>query len=272
MPITTAAFDWVRTVVEADAAIVLDNGKEYLVESRLSPLARAAGSPDVSAFVDKLRSTADSAARDRVVEALTTNETSWFRDGGPFAALENTIVPALCAQRSTMQNVRVWSAACSTGQEPYSIAMILRDTVVATGGRCQILATDLSPAVLAQAKQGRYNQVEMNRGLPANRLVSHFKREGMRWQASEDLRRMIKFEQMNLARPFPAIGPFDVIFLRNVLIYFSIETRREILRRVRQVCHPNGYLILGSAETTLGVDEKWTRTQIGTTSVYRPLR
>jgi chemotaxis protein methyltransferase CheR len=133
------------------------------------------------------------------------------------------------------------------------------------------MASDLSPTVLAQAKDGLYSQVEINRGLPANKMIAHFKREGMRWRAADDLRKMITFKQMNLARPFTPMGPFDVIFLRNVLIYFSVETRREILRRVRSVCRPDGYLILGGAETTLGVDDKWSRTQIGTTSVYRPI-
>jgi chemotaxis protein methyltransferase CheR len=271
MTLTTSAFEWVCTIVRADAAIVLEPGKEYLVESRLAPLAREAGRPDVTSFIDGVRSSSDRQARDRVVEALTTNETSWFRDGGPFTALEQTIVPQLRKDRGASKTLQVWSAACSTGQEPYSMAMILQDALGVSGWRCQILATDLSPTVLAQAQQGRYNQIEMNRGLPANKLVTHFEREGMRWRANEQLRRMITFKQMNLARPFPPIGPFDVIFLRNVLIYFSIETRREILRRVRTACRPDGYLILGGAETTLGVDEKWSRTQVGTTSVYRPI-
>jgi chemotaxis protein methyltransferase CheR len=271
MTLTTSAFDWVCTVVRSDAAIVLEPGKEYLVESRLAPLARAAGRPDVSSYIEQVRSSSDPRVRDVVVDALTTNETSWFRDSGPFAALEQTIIPQLRKDRGTSKSLQVWSAACSTGQEPYSMAMIFTDTLVADGWRCNIMATDLSPTVLAQAKEGVYSQVEMNRGLPANKMVAHFKREGMRWRASEDLRRMIMFKQMNLARPFTPMGPFDVIFLRNVLIYFSVETRREILRRVRSVCRPDGYLILGGAETTLGVDDKWSRTQIGTTSVYRPI-
>jgi chemotaxis protein methyltransferase CheR len=271
MALTTSAFDWVCTIVRTDAAIVLEAGKEYLVESRLAPLARAAGRPDVSSYIDQARISTDPRIRDRVVEALTTNETSWFRDSGPFTALEQTIIPQLRKDRAASRSLQVWSAACSTGQEPYSMAMILNDSLVADGWRCNILATDLSPTVLAQAQQGSYSQIEMNRGLPAAKLISHFRRDGMRWTAGDELRRMITFKQMNLARPFPSIGPFDIVFLRNVLIYFSVETRREILRRVRAVCRPDGYLVLGGAETTLGVDEKWTRTLVGTTSVYRPI-
>jgi chemotaxis protein methyltransferase CheR len=271
MTLTASAFDWVCATVRDDAAIVLGAGKEYLVESRLAPLARAAGRPDVVSYIEEVRIGANRTARDRLVEALTTNETSWFRDGGPFTALENEIVPQLRRDRAAVKTVNVWSAACSTGQEPYSVAMILHDTLGAQGWQCGITATDLSPSVIAQAQRGTYSQVEMNRGLPASMLAPHFRREAMRWVVNENLRRMITFKQLNLARPFPPIGQFDIIFLRNVLIYFSVDTRREVLRRARAVCKPDGYLVLGGAETTLGVDDSWTRTVMGTTSVYRPL-
>src|SRR3954454_1353481 len=213
MTLTAAAFDWVCTVVRADAAIELASGKEYLVESRLAPLARKAGRDDVNSYVDHLRSSADRIARNSVVDALTTNETSWFRDGGPFTAFEREIVPALRKDRASARTVQIWSAACSTGQEPYSIAMLLKESLVAESWRCQITATDLSPTVLAQARKGTYSQIEMNRGLPATRLVNHFHRQGMSWAVNDDLRNLIKFQEMNLARPFPAIGQFDVIFL-----------------------------------------------------------
>ena len=270
MTVTDAAFGWVCEVVAQDAAIVLEAGKEYLVESRLAPLARAAGQSGVTAYIDQARATADRQARARIVDALTTNETSWFRDGAPFQALEHDIVPALAASRAASRNIRVWSAACSTGQEPYSIAMVLRDALGGQGWRCQVLGTDLSPTVLDQARLGLYNQVEMNRGLPASKLVSNFSREGMRWRVSDELRRMVSFRELNLARPLPPIGQFDVVFLRNVLIYFSVDTRRQILRRVRAACRPDGYLVLGSAETTLGVDERWRRVRFGTSTVYQP--
>jgi len=270
MTVTDAAFDWVREVVANDAAIVLEPGKEYLVETRLAPLARAAGQAGVTAYIDQARTSADRQARARIVDALTTNETSWFRDGTPFQALEREIVPALAASRAITRTVRIWSAACSTGQEPYSIAMVLRDTVGAQGWHCQVLGTDLSPTVLEQARQGLYNQVEMNRGLPASKLISHFSRDGMRWRINDELRSLVSFRELNLARPLPPLGQFDVVFLRNVLIYFSVETRRQILQRVRAACRPDGYLVLGSAETTLGVDDRWRLVRLGTSTVYQP--
>jgi chemotaxis protein methyltransferase CheR len=270
MTVTAAAFEWVCMVVQSDAAIELAPGKEYLVESRLAPLARRTGLPDVNAFVAQVRSSGDRRARDTIVDALTTNETSWFRDGGPFTAFEKEILPALRKDRAASRSIQVWSAACSTGQEPYSLAMLAKEGL--DGWRCQITATDLSPTVLAQARLGTYSQIEINRGLPANKLVTHFNRQGMRWSVNEDLRRMITFKEMNLARPFPPMGQFDVIFLRNVLIYFSVQTRREILKRALAVCRPDGYLVLGGAETTLGVDDNWARVAMGRTSVYRPVR
>jgi chemotaxis protein methyltransferase CheR len=269
VPVSATAYDWVCTVVRTDAAIVLEAGKQYLVESRLTPLAREAGERDVTAFIDRIRTSADRRARARVVDALTTNETSWFRDGGPFATFERGIVPELMARRAT-KSLRVWSAACSTGQEPYGLAMILSETAVRRGWSCQIHATDLSPTVLAQARQGVYNQLEIKRGLPAGRLAQHFTVEGTGWRASEALRRMITFQELNLARPFPALGQFDVVFLRNVLIYFTPAMRGEILRRVRAVCRPDGYLVLGNAETTVGLDDAWVRQSINGTTVFRP--
>ncbi|HTZ44222.1 MAG TPA: protein-glutamate O-methyltransferase CheR [Jatrophihabitans sp.] len=270
MTITETAFDWVREVVRCDAAIVLEPGKEYLVESRLAPLARAAGRAEVSSFIDQVRVSADRRARARIVDALTTNETSWFRDGGPFTAFERELLPQLVARRGAQRSLRIWSAACSTGQEPYSLAMILRETLATQGWDCRVLASDLSPTVLDQARQGAYNQVEMNRGLPASRLVRHFSRDGMRWRVNDEVRELVSFRELNLARPFPPLGQFDVVFLRNVLIYFSVETRREILQRVRATCRPDGYLVLGGAETTLGVDERWQRIAVGTSTVYQP--
>jgi len=269
MTVSPAAFDWVRTVVATDAAIVLEPGKEYLVQSRLAPLARAAGQQDVTGYIERIRAGADRQARAQIVDALTTNETSWFRDGRPFTALERVILPELVQRRAATRSLRIWSAACSTGQEPYSLAMLLTEAT-GPGWQNQILGTDLSPTVLAQAAQGSYSQIEINRGLPANRLVSHFTRDGIRWRVNENLRRMVSYRELNLAQPFGAIGPFDIVFLRNVLIYFSTATRRDILTRVRAVTKPDGYLVLGGAETTLGVDEHWIRRSVGSTSVYQP--
>jgi len=268
--LTATAFDWVCTLVRKESAIVLEAGKEYLVESRLVPLARAAGATDVSAYVDGVRLRPDRRVQTAIVEALTTNETSWFRDGAPFQAFSTSVVPALKQARAATRSVRIWSAACSTGQEPYSLAIGLQDSLLAEGWRAEIVATDLSTEVLEKAKAGRYSQLEMNRGLPAPLLVRHFSRVGTQWQVNDDIKKHVRFQQMNLTSSYAGLGQFDVVFLRNVLIYFDLETKRDILARVRKVLKPGGYLFLGGAETTLGVDENWDRELIGRVSVHRP--
>jgi chemotaxis protein methyltransferase CheR len=205
----------------------------------------------------------------RIVEALTTNETSWFRDSAPFTALRQHVLPPLVSARGPAARLRIWSGACSTGQEPYSIAMTLTEALPPSMS-FEILATDLSTEVLERARSGTYSQLEVNRGLPAPMLVRHMTRVGTDWKVGDDLRRTITFKQHNLLDPAPAGGPFDVIFLRNVLIYFDLPTKKAILGRLRQVLRPDGVLVLGAAETTIGVDDDWARVPVGTGSVYRP--
>jgi chemotaxis protein methyltransferase CheR len=270
MALTTTAFEWVCTLVRRESAIVLEAGKEYLVESRLVPLARAAGAADVSAYVDGVRIRPDRKAQTAIVEALTTNETSWFRDGAPFTAFSTAVVPALKQARASTRSIRIWSAACSTGQEPFSLGMLLADSLLSEGWRAEIVATDLSNEVLDKARAGRYSQLEMNRGLPAPLLVRHFTRVGTQWQVNDAIRRLVQFQQLNLTSSYAGLGQFDVVFLRNVLIYFDLETKRSILAKVRKALRPGGYLFLGGAETTLGVDEGWDRELIGRVSVHRP--
>jgi chemotaxis protein methyltransferase CheR len=266
--IAAEAFVYVRDLVRRDSAIVLGPGKEYLVESRLMPLARLAGATDVDAYVTALRLRPDPATSRLVVEALTTNETSWFRDVDPFVTLSTAVLPQLARQRP-QRKLRIWCAACSNGQEPYSVAMTLLDVPAVAGWNTEIIATDLSVEVLAKARSGRYTQLEVNRGLPATQLVRHFVREGAEWRISPQLAAMVTFRETNLMRVFPPMGRFDIVFLRNVLIYFDIETKRDILRRVREVLAPDGYLFLGSAEMTMGVDDAWERVPAGRSSVYR---
>ena len=268
MSISTTAFNFVREVVRAESAIVLEPGKEYLVETRLLPLARQGGHPDVDAYVGELSTRRNPAALKQVVEALTTNETSWFRDSDPFTALRQSIFPTLAKTRSNRE-IRVWAAACSSGQEPYSILMTAQDTPELAGWKIDMTATDLSQEMLDKAKAGEYSQLEVNRGLPATTLVRHFERAGLGWRISPALAAQVQFRQLNLMRPFPAMGKFDVIFLRNVLIYFDLATKRDILRRVRQVLAPDGHLFLGAAEMTMGVDDAWERVPAGRSSVYR---
>ena len=264
MTLAADTFDFVATLVRTRSAIQLDKGKEYLVESRLAPLARSAGASDVDAFIRALR--ADISQHDSVVEALTTNETSWFRDLNPFNVLKSTVVPDLASKGRN--NLRVWSAACSTGQEPFSIAMTIADTFPLT--KVQIVATDLADHVLAKGRSGRYTQLEINRGLPAPLLVKHFERQGPAFEISSHLRSQVVFRKHNLLEQPPSGGPYDIVFLRNVLIYFDVATKRSVLSKVKAALAPGGYLFLGAAETTIGVDDSWERIQVGSSSVYRP--
>jgi chemotaxis protein methyltransferase CheR len=268
MTIAPESFAFVRDLVRRESAIVLDTGKEYLVESRLTPLARAAGAADVNAFVSGLQRSFDPLGRRQVVEALTTNETSWFRDNAPFATLRTEVLPALAAARPHRQ-LRVWCAACSSGQEPYSVAMTALETPAVAGWKLEIVATDLNEEMVARARSGRYSQLEVNRGLPATSLVKHFTRDGTHWRIAPAVASSVSFRPLNLVRPFPPMGRFDVVFLRNVLIYFDVATKRDILRRVRQVMAPDGYLFLGAAEMTMGVDDQWERVPAGRSSVYQ---
>ncbi|MFN3865838.1 MAG: CheR family methyltransferase [Demequina sp.] len=263
MTLTAESFDYVATLVRRRSAIQLAPGKEYLVESRLAPLARSLGAADVDAYIRTLRS--DPTLHGQVIEALTTNETSWFRDLTPFTALRSTVLPAAVAAGRTQ--LRVWSAACSSGQEAYSIAMTVVDEFPRL--RAAITATDLSERMLTQGRAGRYSQLEVNRGLPATLLVKHFERQGATFEISPALRQLVTFRSHNLLDAPPAGGPFDVVFLRNVLIYFDVATKREVLRRVRSVLAPGGTLFLGAAETTLGIDDSWTRVESVGASVYR---
>ena len=272
MTLAATSFDWVRQLVHKESAIVLAPGKEYLVEARLLPIARQLGLPDVTAYVDSVRTRPSPENTRRIVEALTTNETSWFRDGDPFTALASTVLPSLVAARRPDERLHIWSAACSSGQEPYTIAMLLEDALPGAGNRVGITATDLSREMVERTRAGRFSQLEVNRGLPAPMLVRHFSRAGSEWEVAPGLRRLVTVSQCNLAAPLPRMGPFDVVYLRNVLIYFDLPTKQAILRRVRDVMRPDGWLFLGAAETTLGLDDSWERVVLGRSSAYRPLK
>ncbi len=266
MALPAGDFQYVRSLVQERSALVLNDGKEYLVEARLAPLAEREGLSSVAELLALLRQ-GSTALRDDVVEAMTTNETSFFRDVHPFDALRDVVLPAALARRGG--RLRLWSAASSTGQEAYSLAMLLADhfpTADAT-----ILATDLSRDVLARAARGTFTQLDVNRGLPAALLVKHFERDGAGWRVREHLRRRVEFRQLNLAKPWPSLPPMDLVLLRNVLIYFGPEAKRAVLTQVARVLAPGGLLSLGGAETTYGLDEGWERLQVGRTSMYRPM-
>ncbi|RLV48798.1 protein-glutamate O-methyltransferase CheR [Nocardioides mangrovicus] len=269
--LTMESFSYVSDLVRRESAIVLEAGKEYLVESRLGPVSRSAGLGDVNELVATLRSRPNATLAKAVVEALTTNETSFFRDAEPFNALRTTVLPELARTRPT-RSIRVWSAACSSGQESYSIAMTIRDTPEVAGFRTEIVGTDLSEEMVERSRAGRYSQLEVNRGLPATTLVKNFTRAGAHWQIAPDLAAMTSFRTLNLMRPFVGLGRLDIVFVRNVLIYFDVPTKADILRRIRQTMAPDGFLFLGAAETPMGVDDGWERMSVGRQAIYRPAR
>jgi chemotaxis protein methyltransferase CheR len=267
-PVVDPDHTFIRELVRARSAIVLEPGKAYLIESRLAPVARSEGLGTLRDLVIRLRAGIDEPLQRKVVEALTTNETSFFRDHHPFEALRQQILPELFRSRSATRMLNLWSAACSTGQEAYSIAIAIREYLaehagdLGEGWRVRILATDLATRVLARARAGAFTQLEINRGLPAAFAVKYFRREGTEWIAHDSIRQMIDFREMNLAAPWPSMPPMDVVFLRNVLIYFATDTKKEILGKVRRVLRPDGVLFLGTAETTLNLDEAFERVRL----------
>ncbi|WP_327008656.1 methyltransferase domain-containing protein [Dactylosporangium sp. NBC_01737] len=268
MTLTAQEFAFISGLVRRDAAIVLEAGKEYLVEARLLPLARQSGLPSVSEFVARAQQRPEPEVHRKIVDALTTNETSFFRDGEPFKQLVDTVLPDLLVRRATTRSIKVWSAASSSGQEPYTIAMVLQDNLP-PGWSFDIIGTDISTEMLTRAEAGQYTQLEVNRGLPAPLLVKHFERNGAHWQIAQALRKNVSFRRLNLAAPFPSMGPFDIVFIRNVLIYFDVQTKRTVLQRVAGTLRPDGWLFLGSAETTIGIDDRFERVVAGRTSAYK---
>jgi chemotaxis protein methyltransferase CheR len=269
IPLATSDFDYISALVHEQAAIVLESGKEYLVQSRLQPLAQELGLRDISALVGLLRRGAPVLAM-KVVEAMATHETSFFRDIHPFDALRDIVMPELIGARASQRSLRIWSAAASTGQEAYSIAITLREHFAELANwNVSILATDLSSAVLERAREGRYSQIEINRGLPAPMLLKYFDRDGAGWRARPEIRRMVEFRPLNLVQAWPPLGRLDLIFLRNVLIYFDAPTKRGVLANVRKVLAPDGYLFLGSAETTLQYDNAFERVRAPRAAAYQ---
>ena len=224
----TADFEFVRDLVRKRSAIVLETEKSYLVESRLTPLARREGFGSISEVVAKLRLSGFSTLHSKVIEAMTTNETSFFRDIQPFEALKKVILADLITKRATTRQIRIWCAACSSGQEPYTVAMLIRENFPQLASwDVKILATDLSTQVLEKAKSGCFNQIEVNRGLPSPYILKYFDRSGMNWQLKDSIREMIEFRPLNLIEAWPVLNPMDIVFIRNVLIYFDVQTKKK---------------------------------------------
>jgi chemotaxis protein methyltransferase CheR len=269
--ISQVDFDYVRDLVRRESSIVLDDGKMYLIVSRLAPLARENDFSSVGALIARLRESPEGDLHTLAVEAIVTTETSFFRDLHPFVELRDTVLPEIIqARRGTTRSLSIWSAACSSGQEPHSIAMILRDRFAEVEGwNLQLLASDISRRMIDRAQEGVYNQIEVNRGLPAPYLVKFFNQDEDRWHLQNEVRRMFRFFRQNLAEEWALLPPIDILLMRNVLIYFDVETRRKVLSRVRRLLRPGGYLLLGSAETTLNLDDLFVRVPLGRAVFYR---
>ena len=252
---TPLDYEYLRKLLKDRSGLDLSADKQYLVESRLLPLARKAGLPGLPELIQKLKSGGEPLTAD-VVEAMTTNETFFFRDKVPFDHLKATVLPDLLQARAGRRSLRIWCAASSTGQEPYSIAMCLKEFASALSGwRVEIVATDLSQAVLEKSRAGLFSQFEVQRGLPIQMLVKHFTQVGELWQLNSDIRAMVQFRQLNLLQDFSHLGVFDVIFCRNVLIYFDQATKTNVFGRLGRLIEPEGYLMLGAAETVVGLTD-----------------
>ena len=270
MGIALPEFDYLRKMMRDDAAIVIDEDKQYLAESRLMPLVSAEGYSSVQKMLEVMRARPSGDLQRKVLDAMTNNETWFFRDIEPFEALKGTIIADLLARRQTQRRLTIWSAAASTGQESFSIAMLLREHFPGLlSWDLKLLATDISDRVLEKARQGSFTQIEVNRGLPAQLLAKYFEQEGTQWRISASIRRMVTFRRMNLAEPWLDLPQADVILLRNVLIYFDVEKKKEILARVARTLAPDGYLFLGCAETTLNLSEEFERVPCGKIFCYR---
>jgi chemotaxis protein methyltransferase CheR len=253
--VTPPDYEYLRKLLKDHSGLDLSADKQYLIESRLLPLSRKAGLPGIGELVQKMKGGATSVIA-QVVEAMTTNETFFFRDKVPFDHFRASIMPEMLQARAARKSLRIWCAAGSTGQEPYSLAMCLKEMgAVLAGWRVEILATDLSQEVIEKSKSGIYSQFEVQRGLPIQMLVKYFKQTGELWQVNPDVRAMVQHRQLNLLHDFSQLGIFDVIFCRNVLIYFDQDTKVNIFKRLAKANEPDGFLVLGAAETVVGLTD-----------------
>ena len=253
--------------IYSQVGIVLEEDKHYLFESRLAPIIRRLGLGTIDDLCALLKATCQTEISRQVVEAMTTNETYFFRDPAQYEAIRTVLLPRLIEERRDTKRLRFWSAAASTGQEAYSLAMRLVEAGL-SDWNIQILATDFSSKVLERARSGKYQQIEVNRGLPAALLVKYFRQSGAEWQLSDQVRRMVVFETIDLRSSMRALGPFDLVFCRNVMIYFDTQTKKNILKQLHGTMFRGGWLMLGGVETAFGVEEFFERRTVGNAPVY----
>jgi chemotaxis protein methyltransferase CheR len=256
--VTPLDYDYIRKLLKERSGLTLSADKQYLVESRLLPVARKAALSGLGDLVQRLKAPGAEALSVDVVEAMTTNESFFFRDKTPFDHFRQSIMPEVLAARARERRIRIWCAAASTGQEPYSLAIILKEMGDKLAGwRVEILATDLAKSVLEKAKAGLYSQFEVQRGLPITLLVKYFTQVGEMWQVAPDIRAMVQYRPLNLLQDFSHLGMFDIVFCRNVLIYFDQETKIAVLDRIARQIEPHGSLVLGAAETVVGLTDSF---------------
>ena len=259
-PMSSEDFQFFANFLRERSGISIDSSKAYLVEARMATLLKEDALGTLSSLVAALRQGGHRTLEDRVIDEMMTNETSFFRDIQPFRALQDYVIPALLERRENDRKLQIWSAACATGQEPYSIAILIKEHFPELADwTLSIVATDLSDSALQKAREGSYSQLEVNRGLPSDLLTKYFVQSGMRWQIKDEIRDMVEFRKMNLLDPINGLPPADIVFVRNVLIYFELDVKRESLARIREVMNPSSYLFLGGSETTLNIDDHLKR-------------
>jgi chemotaxis protein methyltransferase CheR len=253
--------------VHSQVGIVLEDNKHYLFESRLAPIVKQHGLGSINELCVLLRAKHNIQLAHQVVEAMTTNETYFFRDPAQYEAIRTVLLPRLKEERRDARKLRFWSAASSTGQEAYTLAMLLLENGL-QDWNIEILGTDFSAKVVERARSGIYQQIEANRGLPATLLVKYFRRSGVDWQLSDTVRRMVRFETIDLRKSMRTLGPFDLVFCRNVMIYFDNETKRNIMKEIHSTLFRGGWLLLGGAETAFSLEERFDRLNVGNVTVY----
>ncbi|MEM7249643.1 MAG: protein-glutamate O-methyltransferase CheR [Acidobacteriota bacterium] len=272
MTVTASAFTTITELVRSRSGIAVAAGKEYLLQSRLQPLLHDHELANLEELATRLDRDPSGELSDSVVDAMTTNETLFFREPKQFTALRKEVIPKLVAT-GRAPRMKIWSAACSSGQEPYSLAMLLSECIPEITRRSgHVVATDISPTMVARTRDALYSQLEINRGLPPESLSRSFQREGARWRVAEPLRRLVESRVLNLVEPWSQLPTFDFIFLRNVLIYFDQDTKRDVLERVHAQLDPDGFLFLGGSESTVNLTDRFERLVLCGATVYRPRR
>lgn len=268
--LTPANFNVVAKLMREHCGLIIEPGKEYLVKSRLWPLAQKHHIADLDQLVERLRAGGAKDLVTEVIEAMVTTETSFFRDIHPFETLRKIVLPELIERRRNQRQLNIWCAAAASGQEPYSIAILLHEYFPELAGwQINLSATDVSHEMLARSRAGRYSQIEVNRGLPTPLLLKWFRQEGATWQLDDRARQAVRFSHLNLAQPWPAMPTWDLVFLRNVMIYFDNDLKRSILERIARLIDPTGYLVLGGAETTLNLSDAFARVETLKSGFYQ---